>query len=239
MITLALFTTFSIWTYQCSKCTRSLSWNCIFFYLMLLSKSSLKPTPPSSQDALSGYWFLRNDISSKSMVELPSIYGLISLLEWSISRLDYYSPSCQIDYFSPLETKLENLHPSQSDAVTLGDFNTLRNDVIQKLRSLVSSLSIHILPLNATHHTPHSIPSLVDLPTSHPMIWFSFRTKLYLLNLSLKYILLRALKIFMRLIWEQLSKTQNGLLYTIVATLIPKLKNSIKLCDISTINMRH
>lgn len=148
---------------------------------------------------------------ARVMVELPSIYGLISLLEWPISRL------------------------------TLGDFNTrlLRNDVIQKLRSLVSSLSIRILSLNATHHTPHSIPSLVDLPTSHPMILFSFHTKLYLLNLSLKYILLRALKIFMRLIWEQFSKTQNGLLYTIVATLIPKLKNSIKLCDISTINMRH
>ncbi|CAH2211306.1 jg23237, partial [Pararge aegeria aegeria] len=77
-----------------------------------------------------------------------------------------YIPSSTINYFVSFEQLLENLTPSYTDIIIMGDFNTclLKNDSrSQKLRSLVSSINLDILPLSETHFPPNFDPSLLDL----------------------------------------------------------------------------
>ncbi|XP_052756195.1 uncharacterized protein LOC128201897 [Galleria mellonella] len=157
---------------------------------VLISESFLKPPLLSTQFSLPGFRLIRNDrvgaggggvaiylrmdISYKIIEQSPSIYSqsaeyLFIEINCHYSKLVlgvYYSPSCHIDYFSSFESNLENLSTLYDHTIILGDFNTclIKDDHrSHKLRSIISSVNLHLLPLSATHHAPHSSPSLLDL----------------------------------------------------------------------------
>lgn len=161
-----------------------------FVHAILVSETFLKPALPSTQYSLPGYKlvrsdrtgkggggvaiYLRGDISFKIVDKSPSDYSKfaehlfieITFYNTKVLLGVYYNPSCTFDYFSSFESKLEQFTPLYDHTIILGDFNTclIRDDGrSRKLRSLVSSVNMHILQLNATHHAPHCNPSLLDL----------------------------------------------------------------------------
>ncbi len=191
-------------------------------HAVLVSESLLKPPLPSTQYSLPGYKLVRNDrvgkgyggvaiylrgdISYKVVDQSPGDYcefaeHLFIEVNFRHAKLllgVYYSPSCKINYFSSFETKLDLYCPLYDHTIILGDFNTclLKNDSRSRhLQSLVSSVNLHLLPLNATHRAPHSTPSLLDLiivsdpnkvaihgqlPTSfsyHDLIYISYKVR--------------------------------------------------------------
>lgn len=69
---------------------------------------------------------------------------------------DFYSPILRIDYFSKFETLLD-LVPSVEPTVILGDVNTclLNHDSRStRLRPIVDSNNLNILPFSSTYHFP-------------------------------------------------------------------------------------
>lgn len=166
------------------------SFDCKFIDAILVSETFLKPSIPSIQYHLPGFVLIRNDRVGKGgggvaiylRADIPfkiidqSLSAHSNIAEYLFIEITvhhskillgvYYPPSRNIDYFSSLEINLENLTPIYDHTLILGDFNTclLKKDARSaKLLSLVSSLNMNILPLNATHHSPHCVPSLLDL----------------------------------------------------------------------------
>ncbi|KAJ0175142.1 hypothetical protein K1T71_009283 [Dendrolimus kikuchii] len=78
----------------------------------------------------------------------------------------YYSPSLRNNFFSSFESMLETLVPQYPHTIIMGDFNTclLKCDTrSSSFQTLVNSINLNILPLNATHHFPNTTASLLDL----------------------------------------------------------------------------
>lgn len=159
-------------------------------HAVLISETFLKPALSSSLYLLPGYKLLRNDrtgkggggvaiylradLKHKIIDRSPSDYSNFSehlFIEVIVNHIKillgvFYSPSNQIDYFASLESKLEHHNSFYEQIIILGDFNTclLKDNVrSRRLQSLITSVDMHILPLHATHHAPHSSPSLLDL----------------------------------------------------------------------------
>lgn len=160
-------------------------------HAVLISESFLKPALPSTQYSLPGYRLLRNDrtgkggggvaiylrsdIPSKVIDASPGEYtqsaeNLFIEISFHHTKLllgVLYSPSSHVDYFSSFESKLESLSPLYDHTIILGDFNTclLKSDSrADKLRAVVTSLNLNILPLAATHCAPqYQDHSLLDL----------------------------------------------------------------------------
>lgn len=188
-------------------------------HAVLVSETWLNPCLPSTSYSLPGFQLLRNDRINRtgggvaiyirshipcSIVDVspPSSSSDIAqhlFIELSLSHTKillgvFYSPSLRVDYFSTLEKLLEDLTPLYSHTLLMGDFNTclLKNDSrSQRLRSVIDSNNLNILPLDATHNFPNCTPSLLDLTivssTDHvakhgqcPADAFSYHDLLYL-----------------------------------------------------------
>lgn len=78
-----------------------------------------------------------------------------------------YSPSSTINYFNDFDGVLNKLCPSYEHVIIMGDLNTclLKKDFNRsnQLNALTLSFNLNILPLSATHFSPNSNPSLLDL----------------------------------------------------------------------------
>lgn len=160
-------------------------------HAILISESWLKPCLPSTSYALPGFNLIRNDrigrvgggvaiylrsyipfsIVSKSPQPPPSNAGEHFFIEILFSHTKlllgvYYCPSLHINYFASFETLLEDFLPSYDHSIIMGDFNTclLKCDSrSSSLQSIITANNLSILSLDATHHFPNSIPSLLDL----------------------------------------------------------------------------
>ena len=160
-------------------------------HAILVSETFLNPHLPSTSYALSGFQLIRNDRVSSShggvAIYLRShiSYSIVSrspqppppgtpehlFLEVTLCHSKvllgvYYSPSLRVDYFDSFENLLEDLCPTYCHSIIMGDFNTclLKNDArSRKIKSIVSSCNLHILPVGATHYAPNCTPSLLDL----------------------------------------------------------------------------
>ncbi|PZC81887.1 hypothetical protein B5X24_HaOG211900 [Helicoverpa armigera] len=167
------------------------SFDCKNVHAILVSESWLKPCLPSTVYTLPGFQLIRNDRTSGggggvaiylrsyisfSIIDIsaqppPSNAGEHLFLELTMSHTKillgvYYCPSLRINFFSSLERILEDFATSYSHIIIMGDFNTclLKNDSRSaSLQAVIGSSNLSILPLNATHHFPHSTPSLLDL----------------------------------------------------------------------------
>ncbi|KAJ8719480.1 hypothetical protein PYW08_011655 [Mythimna loreyi] len=157
---------------------------------LLISETFLKPSLLSSHYALPGYVLVRNDRTGKGgggvaiyiRADIPHKIISVSPSQYSgsaeflfleitvnhskILLAVFYSPNLHINYFDSLESCFNNMCPSYEHVILMGDFNTclLKDDSRSlKLRSLLSSFNLEILPLSATHHSPNCTPSLLDL----------------------------------------------------------------------------
>lgn len=160
-------------------------------HAILVSESWLKPSLPSISYYLPGFNLIRNDrtgsggggvaiylrahipftVISTSAQPPPLNAGEHLFIEVLLSHSKvllgvYYSPSLRNNFFSSFNKILEDLTPSYSHTIIMGDFNTclLKHDHRSDcLESIVKSCNMHLLPLSATHHFPNSTPSLLDL----------------------------------------------------------------------------
>lgn len=160
-------------------------------HAILVSESWLKPCLSSSSYPLPGFHLIRNDrtgsggggvaiylrahipysIINMSAQPPPSHAGehlFVEVLLYHTKVLlgVYYSPSSHVNYFATFENLLEDLIPTYSHSIIMGDFNTciIKKDFrSSKLESIIKSSNMHILPTNATHYFPNSTPSLLDL----------------------------------------------------------------------------
>ncbi|KAG6459782.1 hypothetical protein O3G_MSEX011606, partial [Manduca sexta] len=167
------------------------SFDCTHIHAILVSESWLKPCLSSTTSSLPGFRLIRNDrtarggggvaiylrshirhsiVSVSPQPPLPDAGEHLFLeVEFSLNKLllgVYYCPSLRIDFFSSLEIILENLTPSYSQTIIMGDFNTciLKNDRRSStLLNTIQSCNLSLLPLSATHHSPNCTPSLLDL----------------------------------------------------------------------------
>lgn len=167
------------------------SFDCKDLHAILVSESWLKPCLPSSSYSLPGFNLIRNDRAVGgggggaiylrshipfSVINVSTQPPPLNACEHLFLEVDLqhskillgvlYSPSSRNDYFSSLEVLLENLVPTYAQTIIMGDLNTclLKNDSRSvALQSLTHSNNLSILPLNATHHFPNSVPSLLDL----------------------------------------------------------------------------
>ncbi|CAK1578673.1 unnamed protein product [Parnassius mnemosyne] len=157
---------------------------------LLISESFLKPSLPSIQYSLPGFVLIRNDrvgkggggvaiylrseIPYRVISVSPSTYSEsaehlfleITLYHTKVFLGVLYSPNLNINYFDTLDTLLNNFCPVYSHVILIGDFNTciIKNDLrTYKLKSLMSSYNLEILPLSATHHFPNCTASFLDL----------------------------------------------------------------------------
>lgn len=158
---------------------------------ILISETWLKPCLPSTSYSLPGFCLIRNDRSGRGgggvAIYLRSHipYSILSMstqspssdpaeylfLELSLSHSKvllgvFYSPSLQVNYFGSFEKLLEDLMPSYTHHIIMGDFNTclLKNDSRSKsLKSLSEACNMFILPSGPTHFFPNCSPSLLDL----------------------------------------------------------------------------
>ena len=161
-------------------------------HAILISESWLKPCLPSIAYSLPGFQLIRNDrtvrngggvaiylrahipftVLNYSQYDASDAAGpehLFIELMFSHTKIllgVYYSPSLTVDYFESLEILLERLTPSYEHSVIMGDFNTclLKNDSrAGRLKAVINSTNMHILPLSSTHSFPNCTPSLLDL----------------------------------------------------------------------------
>ncbi|KAL0869894.1 hypothetical protein ABMA27_006094 [Loxostege sticticalis] len=160
-------------------------------HVVLVSETWLKPCLPSTSYSLPGFQLVRNDRIVRSGggiamyvrshipfsvvdVSPPSSSSEVAqhlFVELSLSHTKillgvFYSPSLRVDYFSALEKTLEDLTPLYSHTILMGDFNTClikKDSRSLRLRSLIDSCNLNILPLNPTHFFPNCAPSLLDL----------------------------------------------------------------------------
>ncbi|KAI5637129.1 endonuclease-reverse transcriptase domain-containing protein [Phthorimaea operculella] len=81
-------------------------------------------------------------------------------------------------YFSDLESVLESIASEGSHHIILGDLNTnllVDSSRAIRLRDLIESLSLHIMPLSATHLNLYTEDTLLDLIiTSAPPLISTF-----------------------------------------------------------------
>lgn len=159
---------------------------------ILVSESWLKPSLPSTSYSLPGYILIRNDrvgcrgggVAIYLRSELQYKVICLSPCQYSASPeflfievifcgaklllgVVYCPPV--INYFSKLETVLEEVLCDYSHHILMGDFNTcLVNDSsvtasrAVKLKNIISSVNLFLLPTGPTHHLPTS-DSLLDL----------------------------------------------------------------------------
>ncbi|XP_045452179.1 uncharacterized protein LOC123661236 [Melitaea cinxia] len=159
-------------------------------HAILVSESWLKPCLHSTSYSLPGFHLIRSDRMGRpgggvAIYLRPYIpYTIISnsiscdghgpdhlFVEITLSHTKlllgvYYNPSLTVDYFASFENLLEMYTPLYSHTVVMGDFNTCllkRDGRSSRLYSLVNSVNMHILPLQATHYLPNCAPSLLDL----------------------------------------------------------------------------
>ncbi|CAH2084018.1 unnamed protein product [Euphydryas editha] len=158
-------------------------------HAILVSESWFKPSLPSTSFSLPGFILIRNDRTGKAgggvciylrshypfkiLRQSPSAYCSSPEYLFLEVRVNVgfkivlgvvYSPP-NINYFSTLESVLEELLTECTHLIVMGDFNTclLKTDYrANKLRDLVNSLNLNLLPLSPTHHTSSS-SSLLDL----------------------------------------------------------------------------
>lgn len=160
-------------------------------HAILVSESWLKPCLPSTSFSLPGFILIRNDrtgsVGGGVAIYLRShfLYSIINMspqpppcdagehlfIEVLLSHTKillgvYYSHSIRVNYFASFEKILEDLIPSYTHNIIMGDFNTclIKKDFrCANLESIVNSSNMHILPLNPTHNFPNCNPSLLDL----------------------------------------------------------------------------
>lgn len=157
---------------------------------ILVSETFLKTCLPSTSYSLPGFHLIRNDRAGKGgggvaiylksnlpfniIDKSPSQYTESSehlFIEVLLGHLKillgvFYSPNLHVDYFSRLESLLENLVPTTDHTIIMGDFNTclLKGDSrSSRLCSIVDSINLNVLPSSSTHHFPGCQPSLLDL----------------------------------------------------------------------------
>lgn len=159
-------------------------------HAILVSETFLKPCLPSTSFSLPNFHLIRNDRTGKggggvaiylrshipfTILNLsPSQYSESSehiFIEVMFGRLKlllgvFYSPSIHIDYFLKFENLLEQYVSTVDHSIILGDFNTclIKNDSrAKRLRNIINSANLNILPMNATHFFPNCNPSQLDL----------------------------------------------------------------------------
>ncbi|CAG9113625.1 unnamed protein product [Plutella xylostella] len=160
-------------------------------HAVLVSESWLKPTLSSHAYCLPGYVLVRNDrvgragggvaiylksdipfsviAQSPSSSNAPAEYLFleINLGVKVLLGVSYCPPSN--NYFPSLEAVLENITPNYSHHLIMGDFNTdvlVPDSRTRKLRSIVDSVNLKILPLSATHHSSTTDTSIDLILTS-------------------------------------------------------------------------
>lgn len=156
-------------------------------HAVFISESWLKPTLPSAAFSIPSFTLIRNDrtgkrgggvaiylkkhIPYKIILQSPSSYSFspehifieVDLGVKLLVGVIYCPPT--LDYFSLLETELENLLSDYNRLLIVGDFNTcmISNDSrSRKLRSMIDSTNLNLLDLSPTHHT-HTNDTLLDL----------------------------------------------------------------------------
>lgn len=160
-------------------------------HAIFVSETWLKPCLLSTSYSLPGFVLIRNDrigrvgggvaiylrshipysVVSMSPQPPPTTAGEhllveVTLLHTKVLLGVYYCPSSSINFFSTFEQLLIDFSPSCNHTIILGDFNTclLKHDYrTTKFETLVKASNLTILPLNATHHFPDCVPSLLDL----------------------------------------------------------------------------
>ncbi|XP_026746904.1 uncharacterized protein LOC113508137 [Trichoplusia ni] len=170
-------------------------------HAVLISETWLKPHLLSTTYPLPGFILIRNDrvgkrgggvaiylksgLSHKILVSSPanSATAEFIFIEACVNGAKIvlgvvYCPPC-VDYFSSIEPVLESLGSEYQHIVIMGDFNT---DLLshsssrsRKLLDITRSASLHVLPLQATHHNPDGHDTWLDLIlTSSPPLVSSF-----------------------------------------------------------------
>lgn len=161
------------------------------FDLIAVSESWLKPSIPSSEVSLPGYYLLRNDrvnkkcggvavyiksnLKAKVLFNTPHEYSAkpeFMFIEIELPNLDLllfgtcYRPP-KIGHFTDFESALLRYMPNYRRVLVMGDMNTdlqmtNRNFDYHQLTTTFESCNMTILPLDATHHTATS-DTLIDL----------------------------------------------------------------------------
>lgn len=156
-------------------------------HAILVSETWLKPSLPSSTFPIRNCILIRNDrvgaggggvaiylkshIPYKTILQSPSVYSASPeylFIEVNIGikfvlGVVYCPP--KIDYFSKLESALESLLVDYNKIYIMGDFNTCliqQDNRSLRLKSLIGSSNLNVLPLSATHHS-HTGDTLLDL----------------------------------------------------------------------------
>ena len=158
-------------------------------HAILISETWLKSCHPSVSYSLPGFRLIRHDrvarggggvaiylrshipfniisTSDEQCQPTEHLFVEVTLSHTKILLGVFYSPSLLINYFSSLEDMLENLSPIYNHIMILGDFNTclLKNDArSMRLKDIINSSNLTLLPLTATHFFPNCTPSLLDL----------------------------------------------------------------------------
>ncbi|XP_059050186.1 uncharacterized protein LOC131845167 [Achroia grisella] len=158
-------------------------------HALLISETWLKPALPSTTYPLPGYVLIRNDrtgkggggvaiyfrsnIKYKVILSSPSEYRgtaemLIVEVDFNETKVAvgvvYCPPST--DYFVDLDDAIDFLNASYNHIIVMGDFNTnLLRDTTQsrKLRSILDTADLFILPLRPTHQNPDTDDSWLDI----------------------------------------------------------------------------
>ncbi|XP_059047375.1 uncharacterized protein LOC131842825 [Achroia grisella] len=158
-------------------------------HALLVSESWLKPTLSSITYALPGFTLIRNDRTGKGGGGV-AIYlrSFISYRVISSSPSDYHGTAehlfieanfkgikmvigvvyCPplVDYFSDLDAALDLISCSYKYIIIMGDLNTnLMKDSLQtrKLKTILNSMNLFILPLQPTHHNIDTEDSWLDI----------------------------------------------------------------------------
>ncbi|KAJ8732167.1 hypothetical protein PYW08_014897 [Mythimna loreyi] len=165
-------------------------------HAVLVSETWLKPELPSTTYSLPGFVLLRNDrigrrgggvaiylradFPFKILVSsTPNDSAEFLFIEVcvkgakAILGVAYCPPT--LDYFTEFESVLESLGSEYAHHIIMGDFNTNllvpNSSRSRKLLHIVQSASLHILPLQPTHHNKNGDDTWLDLLlTSNPSL---------------------------------------------------------------------
>lgn len=159
-------------------------------HAVLVSESFLKPSLPSTSYCLPGFHLIRNDRTGKGgggvaiylrshipfriLDKSPSQYTESSehiFIEVIFGQLKvllavFYSPSLHINYFDAFESLIDQYIPTVDHTIIMGDFNTclIKNDYrTRRIKGIINSFNLKLLPTKATHFSPNCVPSLLDL----------------------------------------------------------------------------
>ncbi|XP_022836858.1 uncharacterized protein LOC111364232, partial [Spodoptera litura] len=165
-------------------------------HAVLISETWLKPHLLSTTYPLAGYVLIRNDringrgggvaiylrgelayrVISSSPQNCPAEYLLLEVCVQGVKIVIgvFYCPP-SVDYFTEFESVLESLGSEYAHHVIMGDFNTnllVHNSFRScRLRHLIESACLHLLPLQPTHHNTVGEDSWLDLiVTSNPSL---------------------------------------------------------------------